>query len=154
MLPLSFDRPNLFGPSRSAVMSKHGMVVTSQPLAAEVGVEILRQGGNAVDAAVAAAAMLNVIEPMSTCVGGDAFAIIYLAKTGKVRGLNASGRSGYAATLEEYERRLGGPGAREIPNNSLLAVTVPGTVDGWATAVESCGRMTLAEVLAPAIRTA
>jgi len=154
MLPLSFDRPNLFGPSRSVVMSKHGMVVTSQPLAAEVGVEILRQGGNAVDAAVATAAMLNVIEPMSTGVGGDAFAIIYLAKTGKVRGLNASGRSGYAATLEEYERRLGGPGAREIPNNSLLAVTVPGTVDGWATAVESCGRMTLAEVLAPAIRTA
>jgi len=130
------------------------MVVTSQPLAAQAGVEMLRQGGNAVDAAVATAAMLNVIEPMSTGVGGDAFAIIYLAKTGKVRGLNASGRSGYAATLQEYERRLGGPEVKEIPSNSLLAVTVPGTVDGWATLVESCGRMTLAGVLAPAIRTA
>lgn len=154
MLELSFERPNRFGPSRSSVMSQHGMVGTSQPLAAEVGIEILRQGGNAVDAAVAVAAMLNVLEPMSTGVGGDAFAIIYEAKTGRVRGLNASGRTAYAATLAEYERRLGGPGVQAIPSNSLLAVTVPGTVDGWATAVHSCGRMTLAQVLAPAIRAA
>lgn len=130
------------------------MVVTSQPLAAEVGINILRQGGNAVDAAVAAAAMLNVLEPMSTGIGGDAFAIIYEAKTGKVQGLNASGRSAYAATLAEYKRRLGGPTVQDIPSNTLLGVTVPGTVDGWARAVDSCGRMTLAEVLAPAIRTA
>jgi gamma-glutamyltranspeptidase/glutathione hydrolase len=129
------------------------MVATSQPLAAEAGIEILRQGGNAVDAAVATAAMLNVIEPMSTGVGGDAFAIIYEAKTGKVRGLNASGRSAYAATLKEYEQRFPG-GTKEIPSSSFLAVTVPGTVDGWATAVDSCGRMSLADVLAPAIRTA
>jgi gamma-glutamyltranspeptidase/glutathione hydrolase len=129
------------------------MVVTSQPLAALAGIQILREGGNAVDAAVAAAAMLNVIEPMSTGIGGDAFAIIYQAKTGKVRGLNASGRSSYAATLEEYERRLG-ESAKEIPNSSMLAVTVPGTVDGWSTAINNCGRMTLADVLAPAIRTA
>src|SRR5688572_2509249 len=108
MLQLCFDRPNRFGPSRSSVMSRHGMVVTSQPLAAEAGIDILRRGGNAVDAAVAAAAMLNVLEPMSTGVGGDAFAIIYDAKTGRVRGLNASGRSSHAATLAEYKRRLGG----------------------------------------------
>jgi gamma-glutamyltranspeptidase/glutathione hydrolase len=152
MLSLSFDQPNRFGPSRSSVMSRHGIVVTSQPLAAAAGVEILRQGGNAVDAAVATAAMLNVLEPMSTGIGGDAFALIYESKTGKVRGLNASGRSAAAATLPEYQRRLGD--GSEIPSNSLLAVTVPGTVDGWAKALDVCGSMSLAEVLSPAIRTA
>lgn len=153
MLTLSYDQPNRFGPSRSPVMSKQGMVVSSQPLASLAGVEILREGGNAVDAAVATAAMLNVLEPMSTGVGGDAFALIYEAGTGTVRGLNASGRSPHAATLAEYRRRLGS-GSKEIPSNNLLAVTVPGTVDGWATALDTCGRMTLAEVLKPAIHIA
>ncbi|MBI3951649.1 MAG: gamma-glutamyltransferase [Acidobacteria bacterium] len=154
MLTLSFDRPNRFGPSRSAVMSTQGMVVTSQPLAALVGVDVLRQGGNAIDAAIAAAALLNVIEPMSTGVGGDAFALIYEAKSGKVFGLNASGRSPYAATLDEYQRRVATRATREIPPQSLLAATVPGTVDGWATAIERFGHRSLADVLAPAIRTA
>jgi gamma-glutamyltranspeptidase/glutathione hydrolase len=134
-------------------MSSHGMVVTSQPLAALNGVEILRAGGNAIDAAVAVAAILNVIEPMATGVGGDAFAIIYQAKTGKILGLNASGRSPYGASLEEYRQRLG-ENAKQIPTGSMLAVTVPGCVDGWSTAVERCGRMTLKDVLAPAIRIA
>ena len=134
-------------------MSKHGMVVTSQPLAALSGVEILRAGGNAIDAAVGVAAMLNVIEPMATGVGGDAFAIIYQARTGKMLGLNASGRSAYGATLEEYRRRLG-EDAKEIPSGSILAVTVPGSVDGWSAAIERCGRMTLKDVLAPAIQAA
>jgi gamma-glutamyltranspeptidase / glutathione hydrolase len=134
-------------------MSKHGMVVTSQPLAALSGVEILRAGGNAIDAAVGVAAMLNVIEPMATGVGGDAFAIIYQARTGKVLGLNASGRSANGATLKEYRRRLG-EDAKETPSGSMLAVTVPGSVDGWSTALERCGRMTLKDVLAPAIRAA
>jgi gamma-glutamyltranspeptidase/glutathione hydrolase len=129
------------------------MVVTSQPLAALTGVEILRAGGNAIDAAVGVAAMLNVIEPMSTGVGGDAFAIIYQARTGKILGLNASGRSAYGATLAEYQQRLG-ENSREIPSSSMLAVTVPGSVDGWSTALERCGRMRLKDVLAPAIRTA
>lgn len=129
------------------------MVVSSQPLASLAGIEILRAGGNAIDAAVATAAMLNVVEPMSTGIGGDAFALIYEARTGTIRGLNASGRSAYAATLEEYNRHLRGK-SKEIPSNSLLAVTVPGTVDGWAIALEKYGRMTFAEVLAPAIQTA
>ncbi|HWP43118.1 MAG TPA: gamma-glutamyltransferase, partial [Blastocatellia bacterium] len=134
-------------------MSRNGMVATSQPLAALVGVDILRSGGNAVDAAVAAAAMLAVLEPMSTGVGGDAFALIYEAKSGQVLGLNASGRSAQKATLEEYRRRLG-PHSSAIPVDSMLAVTVPGTVDGWAVALERCGRLSLAEALAPAIRAA
>lgn len=154
MLAASFDRPNRFGPSRSAVMSMHGMVATSQPLASLTGIDILRKGGNAVDAAIAAAAMLNVIEPMSTGVGGDAFAIIYLAKTGELIGLNASGRSPYAATLDEYRSRLGSQEINEIPINSPLTWTVPGTVDGWALALERCGQMSLAQVLEPAIQTA
>ncbi len=130
------------------------MVASSQPLASLTGIEILRAGGNAVDAAVATAAMLNVVEPMATGIGGDAFALIYEARTGAIRGLNASGRSAYAATPEEYRRRLGGAECNEIPSSSLLAVTVPGSVDGWALALEKYGRMSLADVLAPAIQTA
>jgi gamma-glutamyltranspeptidase/glutathione hydrolase len=151
MLALSFDRHSRFGPSRSVVMGKHGMVATSQPLAALTGVEILREGGNAIDAAIAAAAMLNVVEPMSTGIGGDVFAIIYEAKSAKPVGLNASGRAAYSATLKEYQRRLSN---QEIPSDSLLAVTVPGAVDGWVSALERFGRMSLSEILAPAIRAA
>lgn len=154
MLKLSFDTANRFGPSRSAVMSTQGMVATSQPLATLAGLDILRQGGNAVDAAVAAAAMLNVIEPMSTGVGGDVFALIYQASSGRFFGLNGSGRSPYAATLEEYQRRLGADPLGQIPLDHILAVTVPGTVDGWASALERFGRMTLADVLKPAIQAA
>jgi gamma-glutamyltranspeptidase/glutathione hydrolase len=154
MLRLSVESPNQFGPSRAAVMGTRGMVATSQPLAALAGVEILRQGGNAVDAAVCAAAMLNVIEPMSTGIGGDLFAIVYLASEGKVLGLNASGRSAYAATLDEYRARLSDTGAAAIEMYGPLAVTVPGTVDGWSAILERCGRMRLAQVLGPAIRAA
>ncbi len=152
MLALSYHGPNRFGPSRSAVMSTGGMVATSQPLAALVAIEVLRKGGNAFDTAVAAAAMLSVVEPMSIGPGGDAFALAYEARTGKVLGLNASGRSPYAATLDEYQRRLRGLSA--IPPDSLLAATVPGAVDGWAVLLRRCGRMPLAEVLAPAIEAA
>src|SRR5580704_16927076 len=154
MLRLSFESPNQFGRSRAAVMSTRGMVATSQPLAALAGVEILRQGGNAVDAAVCAAAMLNVVEPMSTGIGGDVFALVYLASEGKVLGLNASGRSAYAATLDEYRRRLSETGHTAIQMHDPLAMTVPGTVDGWAALLQRCGRMSLAQVLGPAIRAA
>jgi gamma-glutamyltranspeptidase/glutathione hydrolase len=154
MLKLSFDHPSRFGPSRSVVMSRRGMVATSQPLAALAGLQILQEGGNAIDAAIAVAAMLNVVEPMATGIGGDAFAIIYEAKSNKLIGLNASGRSAYGATLERYQRLLSNQKVSAIPDDSLLAVTVPGTVDGWASALEKCGRMSLSEVLAPAIRAA
>ncbi|MCZ6680066.1 MAG: gamma-glutamyltransferase [Candidatus Poribacteria bacterium] len=141
-------RPNRFGPGRSAVICKHGAVATSQPLAAQVGLQILRDGGNAIDAAVATAAMLNVVEPMSTGIGGDAFMLVYRPQDGVIRGLNASGRSPYAAKLEFFTKQ----GLTSIPSTgSMYAVTVPGTVDGWATLLEACGTMTLADVLKPAI---
>ncbi|MDA1190199.1 MAG: gamma-glutamyltransferase [Candidatus Poribacteria bacterium] len=147
-----YREANRFGPARSAVITKHGMVATSQPLAALAGVDILRQGGNAFDAAVATAAMLNVVEPMSTGIGGDAFAILYDARSGEVRGLNASGRSSYGATLEEWQRRLGANGS--ISGHSIEAVTVPGAADGWLEVVGKYGNMTMADVLAPAIQAA
>lgn len=132
---------------RSTVASRRGMVATSQPLAALAGLRVLMSGGNAVDAAVAASAVLNVVEPMATGIGGDAFALIYLADSGEVKALNGSGRAPLAATLEEYRRRR----HDKVPLFDILAVTVPGTVDTWATALEAHGTMSLAEVLAPAI---
>ncbi len=151
-LRMDYAEANRFGPSRSAVVARSGMVATSQPVAALAGVDILRQGGNAVDAAVATAAMLNVVEPMSTGIGGDAFALIAMADGDGVLGLNASGRAPSGATQEEYVKRLGADG--RIPGHSILAVTVPGAAAGWADAVSRCGRMSLADVLAPAIAAA
>ncbi|HIB20067.1 MAG TPA: gamma-glutamyltransferase, partial [Rhodospirillales bacterium] len=141
-------QPNRFGPGRSAVISRHGAVATSQPLAAQAGLQILRDGGNSIDAAVATAAMLNVVEPMSTGIGGDAFMLVYQPKDEKILGLNASGRAPYAAELTFFaDQELA-----YIPNyHSMYAVTVPGAVDGWATLLERCGTMTMADVLQPAI---
>ncbi|RKU24880.1 gamma-glutamyltransferase [Candidatus Poribacteria bacterium] len=141
-------RPNQFGHGRSAVICKHGAVATSQPLAAQGGLQILRDGGNAVDAAVATAAILNVVEPMSTGIGGDAFMLVYLQKEKQLRGLNASGRSPYAAELDFFTKK----GITHIPSTgSMYSVTVPGTIDGWSTLLDECGTMSLAEVLQPAI---
>ena len=140
--------PNRFGPGRSAVICQHGAVATSQPLAAQTGLQILRDGGNAIDAAVATAAVLNVVEPMSTGIGGDAFMLVYQPKDGVIRGLNASGRAPYAAELEFFTKR----GLSSIPAfGSMDPVTVPGTIDGWATLLDECGTMSFAEVLQPAI---
>jgi gamma-glutamyltranspeptidase/glutathione hydrolase len=132
---------------RSPVACRRGMVATSQPLAAMAGVRVLLGGGNAVDAAIATAAALNVVEPMSTGIGGDAFALIYMADSGEVRALNGSGRAPLAATPELYRRR----GHTEVPLYDILAVTVPGAVDAWTTALDAYGTRSLAEVLAPAI---
>lgn len=137
-----------FHSRRSVVMANRGMVATSQPLAAQAGLRILQEGGNAVDAAVATAAVLNVVEPMSTGVGGDAFALVYLAKERRVRALNASGRAPAAATPERMAALCRGG---RIPSTGPLPVTVPGTVHGWETLLREHGTMSLAEVLAPAI---
>lgn len=136
-----------FHSRRSVVMADRGMVATSQPLAAQAGLRVLQEGGNAVDAAVATAAVLNVVEPMSTGIGGDAFALVYLAREGQVRALNASGRAPAAATREQLVALCEG----RLPEIGALTVTVPGTVDGWATLLEEHGTCSLADLLAPAI---
>ncbi|HZE44984.1 MAG TPA: gamma-glutamyltransferase family protein [Steroidobacteraceae bacterium] len=144
--------------SRSEVMAQHGMVVTSQPLAAQAGLQILQHGGNAIDAAVATAAMLNLMEPMMVGMGGDLFAVIYIAKERKVYVLNASGMAPTGATVERYNK-LGyawnpknwGPGSG-MPAHGILTVTVPGALWGWQAALKRFGKLTFKEVLEPAAR--
>jgi gamma-glutamyltranspeptidase / glutathione hydrolase len=144
--------------SRSEVMAQHGMVVASQPLAAQAGLQILQRGGNAIDAAVASAAVLNVTEPMMEGIGGDLFAVIYIAKERKIYVLNSSGMAPSGATLQHFNQ-LGyawnsknwGPGSG-MPVHGILTVTVPGTVWGWQSALKRFGRMTFKEVLEPAAR--
>ena len=139
-----------FNSRRSAVVAKNGAVATSQPLAAQVGLQILQNGGNAIDAAVATAAALNVLEPMSTGIGGDMFALIWMADSKQVTAINGSGHSAAGANPEDVISK----GYSSIPNNGPdagLAVSVPGTVDGWQKCLDKHGTMTLKEVLKPAI---
>lgn len=139
-----------FNSRRSAVVARRGAVATSQPLAAQAGLKMLMDGGNAVDAAVAAAATLNVVEPPSTGIGGDMFALIWKADQKKVLALNGSGRSAAGANPDDVKKK----GYDAIPRtgkHAAFSVSVPGTVDGWQTALENHGRMTLKEVLGPAI---
>src|SRR3954470_7000956 len=133
--------------TRSAVMGKNGMIATSQPLASAAGLKVLQDGGNAIDAAVTAAAVLAVVEPSMTGIGGDLFAIVYDAKTKTLHGLNASGRSAYAATPEEYARR----GQTRMPGSGVLSVTVPGVVEGWSELLSKYGTLPMAKAVAPAI---
>ena len=132
---------------RSVVRASHGMVATSQPLASQVGLDVLRRGGNAVDAAIAMAAVLNVTEPNMTGVGGDAFMMVYSAKTKKLEGLNASGRAPRALNPEHFAAR----GVTQIPTIGMEPITVPGAFDGWVTLLEKHGTMKLGDLMAPAI---
>jgi gamma-glutamyltranspeptidase/glutathione hydrolase len=142
--------------SRSEVMAQHGMVVTSQPLAAQAGLQILLRGGNAIDAAVATAAVLNVTEPMMVGMGGDVFAVIYIAKDKKVYVLNGSGTAPSGATVERFNG-LGyhwnpknwGP-TSGMPPYGILPVTVPGAVWGWQAVLKRFGKLSFKEVLEPA----
>ena len=142
------DKPaSTGGKTRSAVRAMNGMVATSQPLASAAGLRILQQGGNAVDAAVAAAATLCVVEPMMVSPGGDMFAIVWDAKRKELKGLNASGRSPLAISIDELKKR----GVERMPSEGIHTVTVPGAVEGWAKILERYGTMKLAQVLQPAI---
>jgi gamma-glutamyltranspeptidase / glutathione hydrolase len=134
-------------PGRSVVRARHGMVSSSQPLASQVGLEMLKRGGNAVDAAIAMAAMLNVTEPMMTGIGGDAFALVYWAKTEEIKGLNASGRAPRALNLEYFSKKK----IARMPDRGMEAITVPGAFDGWVTLLEKYGTMKLEDLLQPAI---
>ena len=134
--------------SRSAVVANNGIVATSQPLAAQVGLEILKAGGNAADAAVAANAMIGLVEPMSCGIGGDLFVLYWDSRSKQLFGLNASGRSPYALSRDVFvEKEL-----TEIPPEGPLGWSVPGCVDGWGELRERFGSMEFAEILAPAIR--
>ncbi len=130
------------------VMGRNGMVACSQRLASLAGVQVLAEGGNAVDAAVATAAMLGVLEPMSIGIGGDAFALLYVADTGEMKALDASGRSPYGVDAEAFRKE----GLDAVPQTGIHSVTVPGAVHGWETLLEAHGTRTLAAVLEPAIR--
>ncbi len=133
--------------SRSPVLAMNGMVATSQPLASAAALRVLQDGGNAVDAAVAAAAVLNVVEPMSTGIGGDMFALVFMQTDGKPVGLNGSGWAGSNASVDFFERRS----LSEIPMSGMHSVSVPGAVAGWFTLHERYGKLTMARILAPAI---
>ena len=132
---------------RSIVRAEHGMVASSQPLASQVGLEVLKRGGNAVDASIAMAAVLNVTEPMMTGIGGDMFALVYWSKTGELKGLNASGRAPRALNLDYFKKK----GITSMPDSGMEPITVPGAFDGWVTMIEKYGTMKLADLLAPAI---
>ena len=134
--------------TRSEVIAAHGMAATSQPLATQVALDILQQGGNAIDAAIAANAMLGLVEPTGNGIGGDLFAIVWDAESRKLYGLNASGRSPYSLTLEWFQQQ----GLESIPSHGPLPVTVPGAVDGWFELHERFGKLPMQQVLAPAIQ--
>lgn len=134
--------------SRSEVIAQHGMAATSQPLATQVALDILKNGGNAVDAAIAANAMLGLVEPTGCGIGGDIYAIIWDAETKTLHGLNGSGRSPQSLTLDYFKQQ----GITEIPKFGALPVSVPGTVDGWFEMHEKFGSTPMTDILAPAIQ--
>ena len=134
--------------SRSEVIAQYGMAATSQPLATQVALDILKNGGNAVDAAIAANAMLGLVEPTGCGIGGDIYAIIWDAETKTLHGLNGSGRSPQSLTLDYFKQQ----GITEIPKFGALPVSVPGTVDGWFEMHEKFGSTPMTDILAPAIQ--
>lgn len=144
-----------FPSRRSVVHSTNGIIACTQPLAAQAGQRILRDGGNAADAAVAVAAALNMTEPSSTGIGGDMFCLFYSAKEKVVRALNGSGRSSKNSTLARMRHDLGmKPGdTGEIPTTSVHSVTTPGAAAGWVDTVEKfgSGKLSLEQILTPAI---
>ena len=143
---LKFDAQKYDYPSRrSVVYGKKGMVCTSQPLAAQAGLDIIKRGGNAVDAAIATAACMTVLEPTSNGIGSDAFALVWTK--GELHGLNASGRSPMAITAEEVKKQ----GYTEMPKRGWIPVMVPGAPSAWAELSEKFGRLPLEKVLEPAI---
>jgi len=138
--------------TRSPVLARHGMAATSQPLATQVALDVLKAGGSALDAAVAANAMLGLVEPTGCGVGGDLFALVWDAEAKELVGLNASGRSPRGLDLEQLRALLAEQELEEIPPYGPLPVSVPGCVDGWFELHARYGKLPMSEVLAPAIR--
>src|SRR5579862_2302423 len=138
------------GQGRSMVISQSGIVASESPLASKAGASILERGGNAVDAAIAAHAVMTVVAPLWNGIGGDLFAIVYDAKSEKYYGLNASGWAPAGQSIN----RLHQMGLHEMPSYGIEAATVPGAVDGWQKLLDRFGKKKMKEVLAPAIETA
>jgi len=134
-------------PGRSVVMSTEAMAATSQPMATETALQVLRDGGNALDAAIAASAVLSVVETYSSGIGGDCFILYHEAASGKLHALNGSGRAPVAATAETIRAR----GFDSIPVKGILSVTVPGAIDAWYEANQKLGKFDFATLLQPAI---
>ncbi|MEL7312687.1 MAG: gamma-glutamyltransferase [Pseudomonadota bacterium] len=137
--------------SRSEIISTHGMAATSQPLATQIAIDVLKRGGSAVDAAIAANAALGLMEPTGCGIGGDLYAIVWDAEREELTGLNASGRSPQGLTLEQLQAEVEALDRSTIPPRGPLPVSVPGAVDGWFMLHERYGRLPMKEVLAPAI---
>jgi len=138
--------------TRSEVIAQHAMAATSQPLATQVALDIMKQGGNAIDAAIAANATLGLMEPTGNGIGGDLFAIVWIQADQKLHGLNASGRSPESLTIERLREELEKAGRQSIPPTGPLPVSVPGCVDGWFELHRKFGKLPMPQVLAPAIR--
>src|SRR2546427_12545053 len=138
--------------TRSEVLARHGMVCTSVPAATQVGLDILKRGGSAADAAIAANAKLGWMEPVSNGVGGDLFAIVYSARENKLYGINGSGRSPLGLSYDQMKAELTKLHRETIPPHGMLPINVPGTVDAWAELHKKFGRLKLSDDLAPAIR--
>lgn len=133
--------------TRSEVLARHGMACASQPLAAQAALDILKRGGSAADAAIAADAVLGLVEPTGSGMGGDLFAIVWDPKTKKLHGLNASGRSPYSLGIDHFKKL----GLKHIPPHGPLPVSVPGCVDGWFELHKKFGKLDMSAILAPAI---
>ena len=148
---LAFAQDRLTGrnfASRSEVIGQNGMVASSHPLATQIGIDILKKGGTAIDAAIAVNAALGLMEPTGSGVGGDLFAIVWEAKTQKLYGLNASGRSPKTLTLAYFKKN----NLSQIPSSGPLPVSVPGCVDGWFELHRKFGKLSMTEILQPAIK--
>jgi gamma-glutamyltranspeptidase/glutathione hydrolase len=148
-LPVAAERPVTPAgkAGRSVTMAKNGIVATSHPLAAQVGLDILKKGGNAIDAAIATSAAMGLMEPMSCGAGGDLFAIVWDAKSKRLYGLNANG----AAPLKANRKLFADKGLKEIPDRGPLSWSVPGCVDGWDQLRQKFGTMSFKDLLAPSI---
>jgi len=138
--------------TRSEVLARHGMVCTSVPAATQVGLDILKRGGSAVDAAIAANATLGLMEPVSNGIGGDLFAIVYRAKENKLYGINGSGRSPLGLSYEQMKVELDKLHRKTIPPRGMLPISVPGTVDAWSELHKKFGKLKLSDDLAPAAK--
>lgn len=138
--------------TRSEVIAQHGMAATSQPLATQVALDILKKGGSAIDAAIAANAVLGLVEPTGNGIGGDIFAIVWSAEDEKLYGLNGSGRSPQNLSYDQLKKILDDNGRTTIPALGALPISVPGAVDGWFSLHEKFGKLSMEEVLAPAIK--